>query len=54
MRNCIREFDETMCEKASKISLIQLEQEINDSYVSNKDFELLKYTIGESEKLRIQ
>jgi len=30
-----------MCEKAGKISLIELEQEINDNFVSNKDFELL-------------
>jgi hypothetical protein len=41
MRNCIRAFDESMCEKAGKISLIELEQEINDNFVSNKDFELL-------------
>lgn len=54
MRNCIRAFDESMCEKAGKISLIELEQEINDNFVSNKDFELLQFTIEEREKLRIQ
>lgn len=53
MRNCIRRFDETLCEKAGKISLIEFEQEINNNFICNKDFELLKFNIGETEKLRI-
>ena len=34
MNNCIAIFDETMCEKASKTSLYDLEKTIGDEYVS--------------------
>ena len=52
MKNCIRNFDEVLCEKANKSAIFKMEQWIEDDFVSKKEWNSLKGELLKNDEQR--
>ena len=51
-KECIRNFDASLCTKANKSGLVALEQSIHEGFVQNKDYLNLKQDLKEADLAR--
>lgn len=54
MKNCIRGFDETICEKASKLSVYEVEKRICEDFVTKIDYKLMSDNLLKLEQERMR
>ena len=54
MKSCIRGFDETICEKASKMTVYDLEKRICEDFVTKVDYKMMSDNLMELEQERLR